>query len=111
MRYLPGSISEGKPQIEYSKQSCQWTARGDVLRCYIECSEESVRIPVIEIDGKRLSWREFGELVTVHEGWGMRVTFVPDDELHKPPCIDLRDSTEGYLDWLRLERLKPEGSC
>ena len=44
---------------------------------------------MIEIDGKRLTWQEFGELVSCHEGRGMRIAFVPDDELNTTPCIDL----------------------
>jgi len=108
--YVAIEIPEGKPQIEYSKQCCQWTSRGDVLRCRIESSEQSARIPVIEIDGQRLSWKEFGELLMVHEGWGMRVMFVPEDEIGKTPPIAVRESTEDYLELCRLQKLPPQGS-
>lgn len=75
----------GRPQLEYSELCRQWTARGDVLRCYIGSDGGSE--PVIEIDDTELSLREFGELLLTHEGWGMRVVFVPGDELHKTPAI------------------------
>lgn len=109
--YVAVEIPEGKPQIEYSKQCSQWSARGDVLRCGIECSEHSGHIPVIEIDGRRLSWMEFGALVSSHEGWGMRVMFVPDDEIDKTPAIALQESREGQMELSRLKKLKPKGAC
>lgn len=108
--YVAIEIPVGKPQIEYSKQCCQWSSRGDVLRCRIESSEQSARIPVIEIDGQRLSWKEFGELLMVHEGWGMRVMFVPEDEIEKTPPIAVQESTEDYLELSRLQKLPPQGS-
>lgn len=104
-------ITEGKPQIEYSKQCSQWCARGDILRCCIESSEESGHIPVIEIDGQRLSWMDFGKLVSTHEGWGMRVMFVPDDEIDKTPAIAIQESGGGHMELSRLKKLKPQGSC
>ena len=75
----------GGPQIEYSKQCCQWVARGDVLRSVITCGDLDAREPAFEIDGKELSLQEFGAMLLTHEGWGMRIVFVPEDELHKTP--------------------------
>jgi len=109
--FVAVEILEGKPQIEYSKQCSQWSARGDILRCYIESSEDSGHIPVIEIDGQRLSWMEFGKLVSSHEGWGMRVMFLPDDEIDKTPAIAIQESREGHMELSRLKKLKPQGSC
>lgn len=77
----------GRPQIEYSKRCSQWSPRGDVLRCVITCGDLDAREPAIEIDGKELSWREFGAMLLSHEGWGMRLVFVPEGELHKTPKI------------------------
>jgi DNA-directed RNA polymerase subunit K/omega len=54
---------------------------------------------------------EFGKLVSSHEGWGMRVMFVPDDEIDKTPAIALQESREGHLELSRLKKLKPQGSC
>ncbi len=109
--YVAIEIPEGKPQIEYSEQCTQWSARGDVLRCRIESSENSGRIPVIEIDGQRLSWMELGALISSHEGWGMRILFVPDDETNKNPPIAVREAGEDHLELSRLTKIKPQGSC
>jgi len=104
-------VPEGSPQIEYSKECCQWSPRGDILRCRIECSDHSASIPVIDIDGKHLNWREFGTLVSSYEGWGMRVMFVPDDEINKTPSIAVQESKEDSLELSRLLKMKPAGSC
>jgi hypothetical protein len=82
-------IPEGQPQIEYHKTSESWTPRGDVLRCEVgdnECFE-----PVVTIDGQDFSWEEFGRMVVSYAGWGMRVIFVPDNELSKSPIIEVRE--------------------
>lgn len=80
----------GGPQIEYSKQCCQWVPRGDVLRCVVTWRDGE---PAIEIDDTTLSLREFGEMLSTYEGWGMRSAFVPEGELHKLPRIKV--STKG----------------
>ena len=41
--------------------------------------------PVVSIDGRDFTVAEFIKLVRCHGGWGMRIIFVPDDELHEPP--------------------------
>lgn len=88
-------IPHGSPQIQYHKDSNQWTARGDVLRCYIdeadERDEEGDLTPVIEIDDKRLSLKEFGRLLTTYAGWGMRIVIVPDDQLLESPQIKVQE--------------------
>ena len=38
--------------------------------------------------------REFGRLLTTHAGWGMRIVFVPDDELEQLPSIEVREPAE-----------------
>ncbi len=109
--YVAREIPDGKPQIERSKVTRQWTACGNVLRCCIESSFRSANVPVMEVDGRRLSWREFGELVSVYEGWGMRIVFVPDDELQKTPAIALAESEEDMPGHEKLLKMKPETSC
>jgi uncharacterized protein YdcH (DUF465 family) len=88
-------IPHGAPQIKYSEQCRQWTARGDVLRCYIDEAEESDEegdpAPVIEIDDQRLTLKEFGRLLTTYSGWGMRIIIVPDDRLLESPEIRVQD--------------------
>ncbi|MFA6434886.1 MAG: hypothetical protein WCW52_09345 [Elusimicrobiales bacterium] len=85
----------GRPQIEYSKQCSQWVTRGDVLRCVITCGNMDAREPAFEIDGKEFSLRELGAMLLTHEGWGMRIVFVPEDELHKTPKIKVSTAKEG----------------
>ena len=47
--------------------------------------------PIIYVDDRELSWREFGRLMTTYAGWGVRIVFVPDDELHEEPQIEVRE--------------------
>jgi hypothetical protein len=83
-------IPPGKPQIEYFEQGDQWTPRGGVLRCEIDDGGPDGE-PIIYIDDHELSWTEFGRLLTTYAGWGMRIVFVPDDELHLQPRIEVRE--------------------
>ena len=78
-------IPVGKPQIEFAPTSEQWAPVGDVLRCVIDEGED--RQPTIWIDDKELSWTEFGRMLMVHNGWGMRIAFVPEELVHEHPII------------------------
>ena len=86
-------IPPGKPQIEYFEKGDQWTPRGDVLRCVISDGGPDNE-PIIYVDDRELSWREFGRLMTTYAGWGMRIVFVPDDELHEETQIEIREPEE-----------------
>ena len=35
--------------------------------------------------------KEFGKLLTTYGGWGMRIEFVPDDEVHRRPVHEVRE--------------------
>lgn len=83
-------IPPGMPQIEHFDEGRQWTPRGDVLRCVISDGGPDNE-PVIHIDEHDLSWEEFGRLLTTCAGWGMRLIFVPDDETHLEPRIEVRE--------------------
>ncbi|MBI4316905.1 MAG: hypothetical protein HY675_00325 [Chloroflexi bacterium] len=39
------------------------------------------------IDDQELSLGEFGRLLTTYAGWGMRIVFVAEDEIHEEPEI------------------------
>jgi hypothetical protein len=93
-KHVAVEIPIGKPQIEFNKRCQQWNMRGDVLRCYIEDTraDDGGFEPVVEVDDKKLSWKEFGKLLTTHAGWGMRLIIVPDDELHEVPNIQMMES-------------------
>jgi len=53
--------------------------RGDVLRCIIDDGGPNGEV-IIHVDDQELSLAEFGRLLRVHAGWGMRIAFVPDQE-------------------------------
>ena len=91
--HVPVEIPPGHPQIEYFARSNQWTPRGDVLRCVISDGGPDNE-PIIYKDDQELSWDEFGRLLTTHAGWGMRVTFVPDDRVHENTEIEVREPKE-----------------
>jgi len=48
------------------------------------------------IDGRDFTLCEFMTIVGSFGGWGMRIQFVPDDELHERPEVKVRepDSTQ-----------------
>ena len=83
-------IPSGRPQIEYLERTGQWTARGDVLRCVIGDGGPDGEAEVY-IDDQELSLGEFGRLLTTHAGWGMRIVFVPEDEISEEPEIVVRE--------------------
>ena len=86
-------VPPGRPQIRYFARGDQWTPRGAVLRCVIDDGGPGGE-PIIHIDDRELSWREFGRLLTTYAGWGMRIVFVPDDELDEEPRIEIREPEE-----------------
>jgi hypothetical protein len=85
---MPAVEIVGRPQIEYSEQCGQWVPRGGVVRCRI--TSEDASTPAFEIDDQTLTLEEFGRMLSTYEGWGMRIIFVPEDELHNTPQIELQ---------------------
>ena len=83
----------GQPQIAFQRDSDQWVPRGNVLRCIIEDNAEGEA--VIVIDDNALSLHEFGRLLTVHAGWGMRIAFVPEELVHEQPKVKVRNPKRG----------------
>ena len=90
--YRAVEIPAGKPQIKYDAQSGQWCPCGNVVRGVIGGRHGA---PVIEIDKHDLGLEEFGTLLSTYMGWGMRLVFVPDDETHLSPAIEVRDPKKG----------------
>ena len=90
--HIAVEIPPGKPQLKWFKEGRYWTPRGDVLRCEVSDNEEGEA--VIYIDDEELSLEEFGKALTVFAGWGMRIVFVPDDELESEPRIEIREPEE-----------------
>lgn len=92
-RHVAVEIPEGRAQIEYYERSNQWVPRGDVLKCVISDGGPDGEATVY-IDDRELSLAEFGRLLGTFAGWGMRITFVPDDRIHEPPVSEIRDLSE-----------------
>jgi hypothetical protein len=84
-------IPPGQPQIEYFAADDQWTPRGDVLRCIVTGDGLDDDDVFVCIDEKELTLKEFGKLLSTYSGWGMRITFVPEDELENEPKIEIRE--------------------
>jgi hypothetical protein len=45
----------------------------------------------IHIDDEELSLAEFGRLLSVHAGWGMRIAFVPEEFVDENPTVKVRE--------------------
>jgi hypothetical protein len=79
----------GEKQIDYHENSDQWVPRADVLRCIIDDGGPNGEV-VIQIDDQELSLAEFGRLLSVHAGWGMRIAFVPEEFVTENPTVKVR---------------------
>ena len=64
-----------------------------MLRCLVEDDENGQL--VVGIDDQELSLEEFGRMLTTYAGWGMRIEFVPDDQLHRRPALEVRETRSG----------------
>ncbi len=89
-------VPPGTPQVKRDRRSGRLVPRGDVLRCHITDGSEVEGDPVaIYIDDQEYTLREFGEVLSMYAGWGMRVAFVPDDEVYEEPAIEVRKPKRG----------------
>lgn len=86
-------IPVGKPQVKYFARGDQWVPRGHALRCEIlsDGIEPSLDEPFVTIDNRDFTLAEFMKMVGTFGGWGMRIEFVPDDELHIRPKLKVRE--------------------
>jgi hypothetical protein len=80
----------GEKQIDYHEDSDQWVPRADVLRCVIDDAGPNGEV-TIQIDDQELSLAEFGRLLSVHAGWGMRIAFVPEEFVTENPTVKVRE--------------------
>jgi hypothetical protein len=67
---------------------------GDVLRCIVAGDGLDHDEVFVYIDEKELTLKEFGKLLSTYSGWGMRIMFVPEDELEKEPMIEIGEPKE-----------------
>jgi hypothetical protein len=83
-------IPLNRPQVEYFDKGDYWVPRADVLRC-ITTSDVDRSETAIIIDDLEFSLEEFGKMLSTREGWGMRIAFVEEDELHEQPKIAVQE--------------------
>ena len=79
----------GEKQIDYHEDVGQWVPRGDVLRCIFDDGGPEGEV-TIHIDDQELSLAEFGRMLAVHAGWGMRIAFVPEEFISENPKVEIR---------------------
>ena len=84
-------IPSGLPQIEFCGLTQQWETRGDVLRCHIGSDQGET---FVWIDDLKLGLDEFGDLLQVFEGFGMRIAFVDQDEVACEPEIEVKEPAD-----------------
>jgi hypothetical protein len=91
--YVAVEVPVGSPQVErFPGTTTEWVPRGGVLRCVIEDDGgEDGDLPVIHVDDQEFDWQEFGRMLCTYAGWGMRILFVPDDELEREPKVVVRE--------------------
>ncbi len=92
-KHIAREIPPGKPQIKYDRDVESWIPNGDVLRCVIDDGGPDYEVSII-IDEHELSLSEFGKLLLIYNGWGMRLVFVPEDEITRWPRIKMQDISE-----------------
>lgn len=80
--------------IEYADPDV-WTTHFTIGPEVRDLTDDEDRNPTVEIDGRELTWEQFGKMVVVNAGWGFRLCIVPDDETHERPTIVVRDSDDA----------------
>jgi hypothetical protein len=60
-----------------------------VLRGIIDDGGPEGEVTIL-IDDKELSLAEFGRMLTVRAGWGMRIAFVPEELISENPKVEIR---------------------
>lgn len=53
-----------------------------------------MRKQTVIINENELSLDKFGKLISTHNGWGMRIEFVPEDEISNRPTIEVRNQID-----------------
>ncbi len=98
--YTATEIPEGKAQLKFFERGDQWVPRGHVLRCQIlsdAAIEPEVDEVFVSIDGRDFTLAEFMKMVGSFGGWGMRIEFVPEDELHQRPKLEVCEPDDARM--------------
>jgi hypothetical protein len=88
-KHVTFEVPLGSAQIEYFARCDQWVPRSAVLRCLIQ--EDGHGQLVVKVDEHKLRVKDFGKMLTTYEGWGMRIEFVPEDEVHRRTVLEVRE--------------------
>lgn len=88
----PVEIPKGRPQIEWSEDYQEWSARGEVLKCVLSDDEDGAL--VVYVDDYELDAEAFLRLIRPFAGWGMRITFMDESQIHDEPDVIVRDLDE-----------------
>ena len=87
-------IPIGQPQISCPHRPEEWGPRGNVLRCHI--TDDDNGETAIGIDDLLFTMEEFGQLLRCYVGWGVRLEFVDESDLHqRPKSVDVREPADG----------------
>lgn len=82
-------IPLGRQQLRRSDPSSPLVPRGDIVRSVIDRDEAGGL--AVRVDDHALSLEDLGRMLETYAGWGMRMVFVPRDEVHVDPLIDIMD--------------------
>ena len=50
---------------------------------------------IVHVDDRTLNLQDFGRLLRTFAGWGMRISFVPQDRIADQPDIIIREPEDG----------------
>lgn len=81
----PTEMQEGLPQIGIHQHYKELLTHSQTLRCELTSGKSHEEL-VVEIDDQKLSWEEFGKLISPYIGWAMRIQFLPSEQLLNPPA-------------------------
>lgn len=65
----------GRKHIHEDIETDSWMITDDIVRGQISCTEESTnlhRIPMVIIDGKEISWEDFGQMLMSYGGFNFK---------------------------------------
>ena len=79
-----------KKKPQYGEVIAVGPGAGDESGKLVPLDEKAGDRVVIHIDDQELSLREFGRLLGVHAGWGMRIAFVPEEFVTDNPTVKIR---------------------
>jgi hypothetical protein len=87
-KYIPFEAPLDSGQMEYFARCDQWVPKSQALCCLLQ-SDERGRF-LVKIDDQELRSKQFLKLLTTYEGWGMRIEFVPREEVLRRPIPNAR---------------------